>query len=80
MNKMFEKCKKVSFAEKAETIDQWLNEERIAELLVELGFEEDKNFSKKKHNSEEYEISIEFKADDLLLANSYTNRDLPLAA
>ena len=80
MNKMFEKCKKVSFAEKAETIDRWLNEERIAELLVELGFEEDKNFSKKKHNSEEYEISIEFKEDDLLLVNSYTNRDLPLAA
>ncbi|MBK5244059.1 MAG: hypothetical protein JJE18_03350 [Eubacteriaceae bacterium] len=39
MNKMFEKCKKVSFKEEAKTVEQWLTDERLIELLFEMGFE-----------------------------------------
>lgn len=38
---MFDECKKVSFRDLADTIDEWLTEEWLMEALKELGFERD---------------------------------------
>jgi len=45
--KIFDNCKKVSFKEESKTVEQWLTDERLIELLLELGFE--------KNEKEKYE-------------------------